>query len=247
MDHATGAADVVLRFEEGGGFVPMGFFATEAPIFTLYGNGTVIFKDGLAAPPPADDGVIRVAPYMTATLTEDQVQTLLQFAIADGALGVARAQYQGVGADLPTATFTLVAAGTKKTVSVSGLGMDGGPTPDTPVLQALAGLGDRLRNFAPTVEGEVAWVPDRWRGVLTENLGGRAPRAWPWPGVAPEEWVQQQEPTAPQFPVREMTPAEIDALELQDIEGGFSGLTLTGPDGKEYFFAIRPLFPDEVY
>ncbi|MEO8463672.1 MAG: hypothetical protein ABI555_10690, partial [Chloroflexota bacterium] len=26
--HRTGATDVVLRFEEGGGFVPMGFFAT---------------------------------------------------------------------------------------------------------------------------------------------------------------------------------------------------------------------------
>ena len=31
LEHAMGRTDVVFRFEEGGGFVPMGFFATQAP------------------------------------------------------------------------------------------------------------------------------------------------------------------------------------------------------------------------
>ena len=49
------------------------------------------------------------------------------------------------------------------------------------------------------------------------------------------------------MPVRTMTPAEVGALDLTGIEGGFSGLTLTGPDGKVYAFALRPLFPDEPF
>ena len=36
---------MILRYEEGGGFMMAGFIATQAPIFTLYGDGTVIFRN----------------------------------------------------------------------------------------------------------------------------------------------------------------------------------------------------------
>lgn len=246
IDHATGATDVVLRFEEGGGFVPMGFFATEAPIFTLFGDGTVIFKDWTAAPPPDRDRISRMPPYQTARLSEDEIQAFLAYAIADGGLGVARAEYTGPGADLPTAVFTISAAGQTKTVSVMALGMEREAGPDTPVLEALARLGERVRSFGLEVDDEVVWTPERWRGVLTPDAFN-APRAWPWPGVAPADFIQHPEPGAPRFPVRTMTPGEIDALGFDEIEGGFSGLSLTGPDGRVYLFALRPLFPDEAY
>lgn len=246
IEYPRGATDVVVRFEEGGGFVPVGFFATEAPIFTLYGDGTVIFRDGSAAPPAVGDGIIRAAPFQTASLSEDEVQALLHFAVADGGLGVARAQYSGPGADLPTATFTINAGRQSKTVSVMALGMEREPGPDTLVLQALARLGDRLRSFGPEVEGEITWTPDRWRGVLTRDAFNPA-RGWPWPDIDPGEFVQHPEPSASQFPVRTMTPAEVLALGLDEIEGGFSGLSLVGPDGELYTFALRPLFPDEAH
>ncbi|HSO30719.1 MAG TPA: hypothetical protein VLS28_12525 [Candidatus Sulfomarinibacteraceae bacterium] len=246
IEHATGRTDVVFRFEEGGGFVPVGFFATEAPIFTLYGDGTVIFKDGNAAPPPEADGIIRTPPYRTIILTEIQIQAFLRAAISDGGLGVARDFYESPGADLPTATFTITAGGTTKVVSVLALGMDRGDGPDTQVLQALAGLGDRIRDFGREVDGEQVWAPDRWRGVLTPDAFG-PPRAWPWPDVSPVDFIQHSEPEAPRFPVRTMSPDEIALLGLDDIEGGFSSLSLSGPDGGTYLFALRPLFPDEPY
>lgn len=246
IEHAIGATDVVFRFEEGGGFAPMGFFATEAPMFTLYGDGTVIFKDGTAFPGPDVDGVSRAVPYQTITLGEDEVQAFLQYAVADGGLGVAREQYDGPGADLPTATFTINTTGQSKTVSVMALGMDREPSPDTLVLQALARLGDKIRNFAAETDDEVTWAAARWRGVLTPDANN--PRwDWPWPEIVPADFVQRPEPGAPQFPIRTMTPGEIDALGLDDLEGGFSGLTLSGPDGKTYSFALRPLLPDEAY
>ncbi len=246
IEHGTDPTDIVFRFEEGGGFVPMGFFATEAPIFTLYGDGTVIFKDGNAAPPPEADGIIRTTPYRIVTLTEGQLQVFLRTAISDGGLGVARANYGSVGADLPTATFTINAGGTTKTVSVMALGMEREPGPDTLILQALAGLGERIRDFSREVDGDEAWVPDRWRGVLTPDAFN-PPRAWPWPNVLPADFVQHQEPGAPQFPVRTMSSDEISILGLGDIGGGFSSLSLSGPSGATYLFALRPLFPDEEY
>jgi hypothetical protein len=246
IEHATAGTDVVFRFEEGGGFVPMGFFATEAPIFTLYGDGTVIFRDGTAFPPQDADGISRIVPYQTVRLSEDEIQAFLQYAVADGGLGVAREAYDGPGADLPTATFTINAAGQSKSVSVMALGMDREPGPDSLVLQALARLGDKISNFAADFDDEVMWAPDRWRGILTQDASTPA-RDWPWPGIAPADFVQRPEPGAPQFPVWTMTAIEIDALELHDVQGGFSGLALSGPDGKAYAFALRPLLPDEAY
>ncbi|MBA3877828.1 MAG: hypothetical protein C0498_13055 [Anaerolinea sp.] len=239
---------MVFRFAEGGGFVPMGFFATEAPQFTLYGDGTVIFRDGdIAPPPPSNPNLIVLAPFQTARLDAADVQSFLRFALADSGLGVARAAYTpGNVADAPTATFTINAGGLSKTVSVEALGFDNPQSPDAPILAAMAKLGDVVRDFGSSVEDETTWMPERWRGVLTPDALN-PPTAWPWPDIAPTDFVQRPEPGAPQFPVRTMTPAEIDVLGLDGIEGGFSGLSLTGPDGRIYFFALRPLLPDETY
>ena len=245
LDHPTGADEIVFRFTEGGGFVPMGFFATEAPQFTIYGDGTVIFRDGTPAPDP-DDTVFREPPFKIATLTEAELQDFLDHALGEGGLGAAKPSYTGPGADLPTATFTINAGGRAKSVSVMALGADREDGPDTPVVDALAALGEKIRAFDREVDGEVIWTPERWRGVLTPDAVA-PPRAWPWPDIAPADFVQRPERDAPQFPIRTMTSAEIDLLDLEDIEGGFSGLALSGPDDKAYLFALRPLFPDESH
>lgn len=244
IDHPTGAADIVFRFEEGGGFVPMGHFPTEAPVFTLYGDRRVIFDAVFAAMPPDADGIGRIPPYWTVTLTEPEVQSFLSAAISDGGLGVAKETFPPKGADMPTSIFTINAGGTSKTVSVTGLGVDRGSDPDAPVLRALSGLADRIRAFAVEVTGETVWVPDRWRGVLTPDTL-LPPRAWPWPGIEPDDFVQPDDPNGPRFPLRTMTAAEVAELGLTEIDGGFSNLALAAPDGTVYLFALRPLFPDE--
>ena len=53
IDHQTGATDVLLRYDVGGGLMMPGFSATQTPIFTLYGDGTVVFRNQTAEPPPA--------------------------------------------------------------------------------------------------------------------------------------------------------------------------------------------------
>ncbi len=244
--HRTGATDVVLRFEEGGGFVPIGFFATQAPQFTLYGDGTVIFRNTNVAPRVTETGVIPSPPYSIVTLSEPEIQDLLRFALIDSRIEVAGPHYTpGNIADAPTATFTFRAGGVDKTVSVEALGFDFPPGTDAPIVTALAELGDRLRDFSPFASGATTWMPDRWRGVLTPDVYNPAV-AWPWADLTPGDFTQGTEPDGPQFPIHTLTPTDVAALSLTGIEGGFSGLAVTGPDGKDYTLALRPLLPDET-
>ena len=248
IDHPKGAGDVVLRFEEGGGFVPADFIATQAPAFTLYGDGTVVFRDSTAPGPDLGDGVVRGVPFRTARLSEDQVQALLDRAISRGALGIAKAHYDpGTVADAPTATFTLNAGSIKKTVSAVALGMEAPPSIDTQTLAALADLGALLRNFDPTgTSGAQAYKPSAYRAQL---LDAGAPqqntRAWPWPGIKPADFKPPAEQADSSFLRRVFTPKEVAVLGLNGLEGGASGLAFKGPDKKTYTFTLRPLLPDE--
>ena len=245
IEHPTGANDVVLRFEEGGGFVPMGFLAGQAPTFTLYGDGTTIVRDWTQQQPPAVGDLQPQLPFQIVRLTEDQVQELLAFAVGPGALGIARAAYDpGNVADAPTAIFTLNAGGTTKTVSVVALGFDNPQSPDALIVAQLASLGERLRGFS--APGAALWTPDRYRGILSPDAFGN-PRDWPWADITPADFHELKVPNGFTWNARTMTAAEIAALGLEDIEGGFLNLVLNGPgDGKVYSFTLRPLLPDEA-
>lgn len=248
IDHATGALDVVFRFEQGGGFVPMGFFATQAPQFTLYGDGTVIFRDARVVVP--DSGSIgRQSPYLIATLSEAEVQTFLKFALDESGLRTAGTSYSpGNVADAPTSIFTINAGGLSKVVSVDALGFDNPQSPDAAILGTLAVLGERIRNVADAIDGEVAWAPDRWRGILMpgpDNTG--ASMAWPWTDLAPADFEQTTDVLDSRFPLHTLTPAHVAALGLAGIDGGFASLALSGPDGQSYSLALRPILPDETH
>jgi len=248
IDHPTGPTDVVLRLEEGGGFVPLGFLVTQAPTFTLYGDGTVVFRNQFAAPIPPGP-VIRDVPFRAARLSEEQVQGLLMFALTDGGLGVARASYENpMIADAGTSIFAVNAGGLEKVVSVYALGLDAPEVPDAAARSAFNRLAERLRDFdaGGSIETPI-YDPERYRGVLYEAFGGAAATPWPWPDIEPEDFVALDDPERPWtgFPSRAMTADEVAALELDDIEGGVQGLVLSLPDGTIHSLALRPLLPDE--
>ena len=247
IEHPTGATELVLRYEEGGGFVAPSFLVTEGPSFSLYGDGTVIFRDPTAIPPEGVGTVSFNTTYQIAKLTEDQIQTLLQFAIGPGGLAAARASYQLPVADAPTTTFTLTAGSITKTTSVNGLGLDVQPGPDAVILAQLASLKSRLQGFGTEIVGEKPWSPDRFRGVLMPAEGqvvaGQLP--WPWTTIQPADFVAPADPNLPTFPRRTLLPADVAALKLAGLEGGARGIFLLGPDGKTYELGLRPLLPDE--
>jgi hypothetical protein len=248
IEHATGSTDVLLRFEQGGGFVAPAFLATQAPIFTLYGDGTVLFRNPAQDALPAIGSVIPERPFRTARLTEEQIQGVLEDALGPGGLGAARARYQNDQvADAPTATFTVNAGGLTKQVSIYALGMDVQGSADAPARAAFQGLAERLQDFDHGgVYATNEYAPERYRGVLMDGgLGAPDARPWPWDDLAPAEFTANPDPDAFQLPSRVLTVAEVEALGIDPYRGGFQGLTLVGPEGRTYAFSLRPLLPDE--
>jgi hypothetical protein len=248
IDHATGAKDVVLRFDRGPDFGVgdlVGELFQPGPEFTLYGDGTVIFRNEGAQPPPADGPMIRGRPFMIGRLDEEQVQAFLRFALGEGGLWDACERYETQDLDGATLdVFTVRAAGLDKRVENRG---------DAP----FAALYDQLRNFesAAGIPTQV-WVTDRFTGNLldasifanisegvTPGLAETGSVPWPWPGIAPEDFVGLAEFTSGR---RVMSAAEAAVLGLSDKGGLVQRIYLRGPDEKLYYFSLWPMSPDET-
>jgi hypothetical protein len=188
IDHPTGATDIVLRVEQGGGFVAPDFLASQAPTFSLFGDGRVIFQQLVQDfPQPGPDGVIHNRSWRIAQLDEDQVQELLAFALGRGGLGTARESYVANGiADAPDTTFTINAGGVVKKVVVNALGMDPSTGPDQAARLAFQALATRLDDFdrGGTIGSDV-YDPASYRGILSQRDPDPTltPVAWPWAGL----------------------------------------------------------------
>ena len=242
IEHPTGATDVVLRFEEGGGFVPIDFIATQAPSFTLYGDGTVVFRDAQANPPPAVGSIIRSVPFQTIRLDEEGIQALLEYALGPGGLGVAVGPYMSNAMDIPTQTFTVNADGRTKQVTANGLAPDLYQPGDKLIIATLAKLADRLRTFGTNVAGESTYTPTTYRGVLQKvDQAFGAVADWPWTDLEPSDFVSGVNEF---LSTRTLTPEQVALLAVPEMQGGMMGFYLK-KDGKLFSLAVRPLLPDE--
>ena len=235
--------DVVLRIEETGGLMPLESSLTYTPTFTLYGDGTVIWRDNFAMPPASSDNLIRPTPLLIARLDEGTIQTLLAEAIGPGGLGVAVGPYnEMMGADIPSTIFTINAGGIPqaKRVEVVALSPEAHPK-NRQIVAALAGFAEKLRTFDTLVNGQ-PYAPAGYRGVLMPTEQAFGPVVdWPWPDVTPDEFGGDNQ----SFPAREMTREEVEALGIDNIESGVAGFVLQ--DGEDlYSFALRPLLPDDL-
>jgi len=250
IDHPVGAADVILRLEEGGGFVPMEMMAAQAPTFTLYGDGVIVFQPKVETfPEPDANGVVHSVPWRTARLDEGQTQDLLEFAIGTGGLGTARDSYvEGGIADAPNTIFTLKAGGLDKTVVVNALAEGGPQGTDAAARAAFFKLAQKLRDFdqGGSIPTDV-YQPDGFRAVLMNREGQAGGTiAWPWPTIKPSDFVADANGNGGvSFPHRTLSPSEVDALGVKDAAGGLQGIVLKAPDGKTWTLIVRPLLPDE--
>jgi hypothetical protein len=237
--------------EQGGGFVPFGWFATQAPTFTLYGDGRVIFR-------PIEDlaeTTRLMAPgamprFLTGTLTEDGVQALLQFALGTGRLYAARDFYgQDMCADCGTTIFVLNAAGLEKVVTIDALSELTEPGPDAADRRGFFELANLLTNFRTEAEsGAVdhleAYDPEAYRVVLFDQAGEPAeqPIDWPWDDIGIDDFPVGEEPGNR---IRHLDREHVS--ELTEVpSGGHIGVWVTAPDGSSVQLAVRPLFPDEL-
>jgi len=248
--HPTGADEIVLRLDEGGGMMIPEFFAGHVPPFTLYGDGTVVFASTDPNNVPEPNAPWVGQPLRTAKLTEAQIQDLLLFALRDGGLANAREQYDNpMVADAGSTIFEIHADGDSKTVTVPALGMEEEPGPDTAVKAALAGLADRLRDFdqGGTLASD-PYVAKAYRGVLLAQPGvqGVNLRAWPWPDLKPADFKLPADPNVLQQATRSLSPAEAQAIGVEGYENGIQGGVWFQVGDAIYSLALRPLLPGEA-
>jgi len=216
--------------------------ATYTPTFTLYGDGTVVWRDNQAPTPQASDNLFRATPLNIAKLDEASIQALLQEAIGPGGLGVANGSYGTVGGDIPATVFTVNAGDLPepKRVEVIGLSPDMHPQ-NLQVITALAGFAEKLRTFDELVTAQ-PYVPAGFRGVLipTDQAFGPVVK-WPWKDLAPKDFGGDSELSR----IKDLTAEQVAAIGIDDIAGGVSGFVLQDSDDL-YSFAVRPLLPDEL-
>lgn len=248
ISHPTGATDIVLRMEQGGGFMPFGFLVTQSPSFTLYGDGTVIFKqlDTRSGDP---FGGQQMLPFLMGHMSEADVQTLLEFALTTGRLGGARENYENpMIADASSTIFNLNAADMEKVVSVYALSETSEPGPDAADRNGFAQLAEVLNDF-PNQSGldlgdVVVYEPELYKVILLEGFGDpvAAPLDWPWEDLSLGDWPTAEEPDG--------RIAFLDAehvAKLTDVpNGGHVGVWVTAPDDTLVQLGVRPLLPDEV-
>jgi hypothetical protein len=249
IDHKTGATDVLLRYDVGGGLMMAGFSASQTPILTLYGDGTVVFRNQLMPPMPAIGSVTPMSPLRTARLSEEQIQALLEEALGQAGLGIARENYENpMIADAGTTTFTVDAGGVDKTVAIVALGNETPGVPDAIARTNFQRLAEHLADFdkGGTVTTDV-YAPAGYRAILMDGTGQVGAVAWPWTTLKPADFSFPADPNAFQLGTKTITQADVDALGLGAVPGGFQGMVVSGPsDGKTYALALRPLLPDET-
>lgn len=248
IEHATGPTDVVLRFDRGPDFAVgdlVGELFQPGPEFTLYGDGTVIFRNEGAPPPPAEGPILRGRPFLIAHLDDDQVQALLRVALAAGGLGDACERYETQDTDVAGSDVWTIRAGDldKRVVDVGS-----GP---------FAALKDDLRNFDQSGIPATVWVPDRFWGNLLEatsaieqgllpDLRDAGSVPWPWPAIVPADFAGRDEGGWIGQPRRVMSADGAAVLGLSANGGVVKRIYLVGPDRKTtYSFSLWPMLPDE--
>jgi hypothetical protein len=229
----------VLRLGGTGGLINPAGNLPRAPVFTLYGDNTAIFR------PSGDLTGKDLPPFMRAQLSVDQVDALLTKALVRDHLRDAAESYPG-NPDTGSTIFSVDAAGVKKQVSVSGLN----PTPKGPnadVLKGLADLATTLTDFESQVkQGNVESVdtyqPQMYRAILSEGTAD-ASIPWPWTDLTLADFSVNRD--SGQL-MGELT-AEQAGIVVTLPSGGASDISVTGVDGKGYLLSLRPVLPGEIF
>ena len=218
------------------------------PDFTLYGDGTVIFRDDEEArlnPELAGRSFIG-QPLSMGQLDADQVTDVLAHAWTEGGLAEAKDHYTTGAQDLfISASFTIAAGDRQKHVQVDGLFTDPGGA-DAEARERLVALAEYLRHIDTSIGIEVRpWNPERYWATLSEvdtSFVGKPNTAWPWDHIGLEGWLGGR---------RSLLPSEVEALGVGAVPGGYCCHLVSGPGGDDppftgYGISVTPAWPEPI-
>ena len=254
ISHPTGPNDLVIRYEERGGFVAPQALLTRYPIVSVYGDGRAITEGPVPAiyPGPA------LPNLQVSTLTEAGLQRLLAIAREDGLLG-ADASYDATNvADASAARFTVVADGATHTIGAYALGMDdpnldAGATAARVKLRAFAAaLGDLPTSVGADNVGQdtgFAWdsiavyvadgAPEPGDSILARN-------PIPWPLSTPLATFGEAATAGTINAGRCGVVSGADAERLRPLLADATQITPWTSGGTSYTLTFHPLLPDQT-
>jgi hypothetical protein len=248
----TGSAQLVLRVDEVGGFVPVQYNLTRLPLLSLYDDGLLIT--------PGAQTEIYPGPALPAIsqqrLSQDAIRLVLQAAL-DAGLGKDRNLQTMTVSDMPTTVFTLTIGGQTHTTQVYALAFDLGHKPDGRMSQEEFQARKDLAAFLRDVN-DLSWLPN---GSVTDD-GIYKPTA-----LRIYSGPYQPDPNLTQTPITWPLTPGLDTFgeSSENTPGGMRCGTATGADaatllplteqanqltpwtsgGTRYGLSFRPLLPDE--
>ncbi len=169
-EHATGADDVVLSVDVGGGLVPVEHAFADQPELLVMGDGRVLVT--------SDHDPARLVPMGTVAFDEQRVQVLLDMADDAGLLDPPP-DYAMKGpmiTDAPTTTVVVRADGEARTHDAYALGI-GDPTP---ARDALGDFVDQAIAYVEDAEPQ-PYVAERLRVRVDPVPPGVDPEVVEWP------------------------------------------------------------------
>lgn len=250
IEHPSGADELVLRWGYSGGFVPYEYDLRRIPMWSLFGDGTVVVLGPMIEiyPPPAWPGLV------ATRISEEGVQAILEAAKDAGLMdGDASYDYPCI-ADAADSVFTTNAGGGTSVVSAYALfDAQAGSCPgvDERARAALAGFQTKLGDLA-------SWLPEGSIGP-EEPFDVTELRVYALPYEGDPELPQERVPWPLPTPLGEfgdevagqtegMRCGVVDGSELdtlRPIAEGTNELTPWASEGSEYRLILRPLLPDE--
>jgi len=243
--YPTAADQLVLRIDQGGGFIDPHVTLSQIPIFSLFGDGLLITPGAQIEiyPGPALPAVVQ------ERLTPDAIQRIL---IAARDTGLFESRHLPGVPDTGTTTFTVVANGMTTVTTMGGLGMSGASgSGDDQARQELQAFEARVMDLGWLPPGSISdqgiYRPTALRVYVGEYRPGQGlhetPVAWPL------------DPPLARFgdPViqgglmgtrcRAVTGRDLGTL-LPLVEKA-NELTPWTSGGLRYALLFRPLLPDE--
>ncbi|MBX3028657.1 MAG: hypothetical protein KF809_00720 [Chloroflexi bacterium] len=232
---------VALRMEVGGGFVPQSIALMEMPSFTLYADGTAIYRG-----PWLEGQTWETPPAFRVTHLDEEMTSQFLAAVHDPIMTVGPSGLESVVADAPTTTFTFDDGTDQRTVSIYALGFERPDSPQDPALTALSTLAASLADFESWA-GEhglttETYAPDAYLGMLVPTAVQEIGLAAEWRLSVPmDDFVTPDDGWVPQAVLTSDQVAELIPVP----NGGVLGLVYADGHGGAVELVIRPLLPDE--
>jgi len=257
----TGASELVIRVETGGGFIPVEYSLTQTPDFSLYGDGTVIVTGPMIEiwPQPA-------LPNLQKTTVSQETIAGLLAAARDAGLFDTGVDY-GIPsvADAPTTTITINANDKTYVSEIYALGFgqtidtESGLSPsDLDLTSGQAEARERVLAFTSKTGDLDAFTSDtlQWEQYEFASL---AVFSLPYDPDAPM-YDDSVEPNHLDWPLGDLStlgeaapPAGYrravvtgeDLDQLRPLISLATRITLWKSGEREYYLYFRPLLPDE--